>query len=277
MIVQWRAFAREPMDSLTLSYLNMQTCVAQKAHTHLAEPSEYMRLAYITLGEAVFSYVHGELRAREGDMLYWPSGMAYASNWLGDTNRFAVIDMRVVDGEGCEVGFGARPRVLFKDEHRLYAGYMNDIEALCGDAHPFAWLERISLALKLCCEIAREQLLCESASAYSRIYAGLMYLEAHFAENFPVDDLAKMCSMSATSFRKLFFEYKGMPPVDYRNSLRVRRAAEIMRAGASAADAAEAVGVSDMKYFAKLFKRFTGVPPGRARAISLEDGVIDTL
>ena len=124
-----------------------------------------------------------------------------------------------------------------------------------------AWLERISLALKLCCEIAREQTRGAASGAYGRIYAGIVYLEAHYTENFTIDELANMCAMSATCFRKLFFTCKSMSPVDYRNSLRIRRATELLREGMSVTRAAEAVGINDLKYFSKLFKRFTGLSP----------------
>ena len=52
-----------------------------------------------------------------------------------------------------------------------------------------------------------------------------------------------------------------MSPVDYRNSLRIRRATELLREGMSVTRAAEAVGINDLKYFSKLFKRFTGLSP----------------
>ena len=54
-----------------------------------------------------------------------------------------------------------------------------------------------------------------------------------------------------------------MSPVDYRNSLRIRRAAELLRTGRfTVGEAAKQVGIEDIKYFGKLFKRYTGINPG---------------
>ena len=53
-----------------------------------------------------------------------------------------------------------------------------------------------------------------------------------------------------------------MTPVEYRNKLRIQKAVTLLKTGAYAVTAvAEAVGMSDLKYFSKLFKRHTGVTP----------------
>ena len=54
-----------------------------------------------------------------------------------------------------------------------------------------------------------------------------------------------------------------MSPVDYRNRLRIRKAAELLRTGRyTIGEAADQVGIQDIKYFGKLFKRYTGFNPG---------------
>ena len=100
-----------------------------------------------------------------------------------------------------------------------------------------------------------------------RIYNGLNFLENNLQENNSIEELARMCALSAGSFRRLFFECKGMSPVDYRNSLRVRRAGELLASGKyTVSEVAEAVGIPDSKYFSKTFKRYTGMLPSQVRA-----------
>ena len=53
-----------------------------------------------------------------------------------------------------------------------------------------------------------------------------------------------------------------MTPVEYRNKLRMQKAVTLLKTGAyTVGEAAEAIGMSDLKYFSKLFKRHTGVTP----------------
>lgn len=53
-----------------------------------------------------------------------------------------------------------------------------------------------------------------------------------------------------------------MTPVEYRNKLRIQKAVDLLKTGDhTVTEVAEAVGISDMKYFSKLFKSHTGVSP----------------
>lgn len=71
-----------------------------------------------------------------------------------------------------------------------------------------------------------------------------------------------MCNISESTFRRLFREYKKMSPVTYKNYLRIRRARELLLTGEyNVTEAAEAVNLSDLCYFCKLFKRFLGCRP----------------
>ena len=54
----------------------------------------------------------------------------------------------------------------------------------------------------------------------------------------------------------------GTSPVEYRNHLRIQKAIALLKTGEyTVGECAEAVGIHDMKYFSKLFKRYTGVTP----------------
>ena len=49
----------------------------------------------------------------------------------------------------------------------------------------------------------------------------------------------------------------------YRNVLRIRRATELLKSGKyTVSEAAERVGIFDVKYFSKLYKQQTGLNPG---------------
>ena len=71
-----------------------------------------------------------------------------------------------------------------------------------------------------------------------------------------------MCSMCESRFRRKFSEYAGMPPIKYRNFLRVKKAAELLSGGEyTVSEAAELVGIPDVSYFCRLFREQMGVKP----------------
>ena len=59
---------------------------------------------------------------------------------------------------------------------------------------------------------------------FERIKVAVKYLENNYNERFSVNDLAKMCSFSIATFRRIFIRFKGMSPVEYRNRLRMEKA-----------------------------------------------------
>ena len=81
-----------------------------------------------------------------------------------------------------------------------------------------------------------------------------------------MEELARMCCLSAGRFRRVFSECLGMTPVEYRNKLRIQKAVTLIKTGTyTVGEVAEAVGISDIKYFSKLFKRYAGVSPSTVK------------
>ena len=112
------------------------------------------------------------------------------------------------------------------------------------------------------CEIARDTNQTELDEHLRKIKPGLTYLDHNFTADFSIEDLAKMCCLSVGSFRRLFSEYTGMSPVEYRNKLRIQKSVDLLKTKKyTVGEVAEAVGVDDIKYFSKLFKRYTGTTP----------------
>ena len=257
--------AHVPVNQLELAHIRLESCEVKANHEYIMQPAALERYIYITEGSVCFFLEGKELWAGPQDMVYLPRDTAYNSRWKEDA-RFMVVDMLLRNAEGQDIRFGDAPCVLFNDVHRVYGGLLAELAAKAEANGPFDWLERMSLALKLLCEMARDTTRTELDEKYRRIRPGIDYLENNYAEDFSIDDLAKICALSATSFRRLFFECKGMSPVDYRNSLRIRRATDLLKTGRyTVGEAAGQVGIGDINYFGKLFKRYTGLSPGMLR------------
>ena len=254
-------FAYTAVERLAVVNLRIESTKVPENHRFKMEPADVERFVYIMDGEVCFSVADGELRATCRDMVYLPRNTAYSSKWLSES-EFVVVDLSLCDADGKGISFGDAPSVLFRDEFCVYDGLLKNLAEKAEETDPFNWLERTSLCLKLLCDMARDTKMTETDKDF-KIRNAVIYLENNFTKDFSVEDLAKMCFLSPTSFRRLFFEYKGMSPVDYRNTLRIRRAAELLKSGKyNASEAAEKVGISDGKYFGKLFSRYIGTTPG---------------
>ena len=81
-----------------------------------------------------------------------------------------------------------------------------------------------------------------------------------------VNKLANMCSLCPTTFRSHFRKIMGMSPIQYKNYLTMKKAAELLRSGLyDTSEVAYEVGMNDVCYFNRTFKKFYGIPPGQYR------------
>ena len=104
-----------------------------------------------------------------------------------------------------------------------------------------------------------------SAAANQRAVAEVLAsIETNLAEPFDIEQTAQKYAFTPNYFRKLFKDVTGLSPVQYINRLRIIRACEyIEEKGLSIRDAAELVGIYDLNYFSRLFKKIIGCTPNK--------------
>lgn len=130
--------------------------------------------------------------------------------------------------------------------------------------------------LKMLAIIAREY---ESSSDISSqdifrqyrdaVSEAIRYIDGHFTERIYMKDICKIAMMSHTYFTYLFRQISGKTFVEYVNSLRVRKAAEMLRnSDNSIQDICFDVGYNDPTYFDRVFKKITGLSPSKYRLVN---------
>lgn len=112
-------------------------------------------------------------------------------------------------------------------------------------------------------EIAKQRTAVNGDSRFAR---SLTYIHLHYTEKIRVEDLARMEAISPSRYSDLFRRLTGKPPIDYIISLRLRHAASLLETTTlSIGEVAEMVGILDVHFFSKLFKKHMGVSPSERR------------
>jgi two-component system, response regulator YesN len=94
----------------------------------------------------------------------------------------------------------------------------------------------------------------------------LKYINAHYAEEITLDDVAGAVFLSPTYFSKLFSEEMGCRFMAYLNKIRIEKSKLLLKnSDIPLVDIAGLVGYEDQSYFTKVFKRVTGLSPGKYR------------
>ena len=96
----------------------------------------------------------------------------------------------------------------------------------------------------------------------AQIASALDYINKHYQEPMKASQLAELCNMSETHFRRVFEEYINMPPMEYVNLIRVQKACELMKkSNISMEHVAIKCGFTTPSTFNRNFRKFVGTSP----------------
>ena len=113
------------------------------------------------------------------------------------------------------------------------------------------------------CAYVRRYSLKEYSPAVQKV---MNYVNLNVAEPPTLKSLAAMCFISPSYLSALFKQETGSTLIDYINTQRVNRAAQLLvQNNHTIAAVAEEVGILDVNYFTKIFKKTLGVTPTRYR------------
>ena len=99
-----------------------------------------------------------------------------------------------------------------------------------------------------------------------RIKRMLQYIQDHYAEDVSVDQIAASASISASECLRCFHDMIGTTPNQYLRGQRLQRAAELLCGTTLQVTAIAAqCGFEDSSYFARTFKKRTGMTPTQYR------------
>ena len=98
------------------------------------------------------------------------------------------------------------------------------------------------------------------------------WLRAHAAEDVALDDLVTHIGYGRSRFFQLFHRQTGVTPLEWLNRHRIEHAARLLAQGQRPiVSIAQAVGLPNPTYFARLFRRYVGMTP-RKYSLSASPG-----
>ncbi|AZN42475.1 AraC family transcriptional regulator [Paenibacillus albus] len=92
------------------------------------------------------------------------------------------------------------------------------------------------------------------------------YVELHYYQPFTLQQLSQLCGMSVSSFTAKFKDATGLSLVDYKHTVQVRHAANLLQTtDKKVLDIALEVGFGDISFFNRMFRKHTGATPREYR------------
>ena len=123
------------------------------------------------------------------------------------------------------------------------------IPTLCGELYKI---------LALICQKQKRRI---TRDKYACIRPGIQMLEQD--SDLSLSEIAAKCGVSDCYFRRLFRQYSGESPMDFRQRLRIERAKQLLLSDEqyTVSEVAQELGFSDVYHFSKTFKSYCGVSP----------------
>lgn len=198
---------------------------------------------------------------RPGDLMYFPDGCTYVGDWQEGEIEYYTTQFRLSDLVGY-FALSDKICITMKDKNGTALDIFKRInDVWTGDEMGYK-IKAHSLFLELLHHVALRSYKSDISHTQSDISKAILYLENNYISEISVTELARMCGMCESKFRNRFHSYAGMPPISYRNFLRVKKAAELLSGGEyNVGETAELTGFSDVAYFNRVFKSFMGKNP----------------
>nr|MBQ4318571.1 helix-turn-helix transcriptional regulator [Clostridia bacterium] len=103
------------------------------------------------------------------------------------------------------------------------------------------------------------------STEHEMVRAAINYIRNNINEKMTLDDIAHRIYTDKYRLSHSFKAVTGQTVVNYINSYRCRRAAEMIAEGMTVTEAAHSSGFTNMSYFTKTFKKHTGFLPSNCR------------
>ena len=219
-----------------------------------------------------FKNCRGKITAKSGEVVlveknqltYMAKGLEYTVEFFDTApNQIdsIVLHFQLTDNEGREIAPTLLPKVCIKSVDASM-GLAIDSAADEFKKNIVCVPEITSVIYSIFAHICKKQRRSIANKKYSYIAAGIDLLENNSDKS--LEEIARICGVSEGYFRRLFREYSGDNPVDFRQKHRIEKAKQMLVLDTfTIGEIAQELKFSDIYHFSKSFKKYCGVSPNK--------------
>lgn len=218
---------------------------------------DYLELMYFIKGGAFIEGENSFVSVSVHDVVIYPENYAHNETvdftkpqeivclWVDSRNYSGIADMVTL------TDYDNRLQWIFVEIHRQFLMRKNSV------------VRELMKLLFLYIQEHCEKGLTPNQSLTEKVR---QYIHNHFTEKITQQDLCDIANVSASYLDRVFKHTTGKTPMDYINSMRTKAAADLLaRKEFTIERISEEVGISDPKYFSRVFKKYTGLSPKQYR------------
>lgn len=213
-------------------------------------------LLYVVRGGIRFFIDGREMIARERDIVYLPEGCSYSYRASKEISALSVEFDIVKNGKGTNLVFAHTPVLACSDTPEKTAEHFSLISKSFAINDLSSKIERTCSLLFLLSFINDSDEEEKTEKAQKKLAPAVYRLRECYCEKVYTKELAALCDLSESQFRRLFKEAYGVSPITYKNNLRIKMACSLLQSGAySISEISDILGFDDIYAFSHAFKK----------------------
>ena len=244
-----------PFYVTTIGKVNHQTVV------HRPLGIEHCQLLYTIHGKGN-AFIEGRsFILKKNSILYLPPNVAHEYYCISDTWETIYITF---GGSGLNNFWTFEPSVWNNGESFEFDKWFNILQAYKNKPN---MEKELSITLYTMLLNFKEKVIYTSSSSKKKKYILTMAMHEISESDSPcLSQFAKKMGISEAHFCRIFKEYTGFRPFEYKNRLKIHQAEELLnQTDMSIKEICNTVGYESHSYFSMLFKRYIGITPKEYR------------
>lgn len=245
--------------NISIHKINIIPISREKGYRHsFAEGRPCHAFIYTERGRMLDEFVQPirkNIITEPGTLIFVPKGTKYSGTYLDENTKIKTIQFDIDSGSLPD--YLSSPKIIeLGNAKATVNAFFNSIENPKSN-HFFHY---VSLLYDLLWQIDTQYV--KLPKKFVRLNAAVDDITLYPEKNEKISYYSNMCGMCEVNFRRLFVEYTGKSPIEYRNDLRLKKAKELLQSGEyNVSESAEAVGFSNLSFFTRLYKKKFGTSP----------------
>lgn len=226
-----------------------------KYHHKCREKHAFIYTVSGTMENNIIGKEECKIYVEAGELIFIPKNCEYIGTYYEDNTEIKMIQFDII-GEDLPPYLSSPQKITLPKIAEQVDAFFAPLTA-SDMTHPFYHLSRLYELLWLI-DINYSKV----PSKFKKIKPALYELTEYYYENQKISYYATLCDMSEVNFRRLFHEYTGQSPIDYRNEIRLKNAKLKLTSGLyNVSEVAMSTGFSNLSFFTRLYKEKFGHTP----------------
>ena len=227
---------------------------------------------FVHLKDCAIRYVCEDgsvINCEKGSIAYIPHTAKYSVTYIAKSRNYALAQLVAFELTDSERNrFTASDKIIkvCRPEDNIYEELFGKAVAMCAESS-FPYGAFKTLLYSLITDLSQSINKCAEKKEDYILEPCIRYMKSCDFRSVSVSNLADLCHISESCFRRHFKAFFGVSPYDYIINQRITKAKELLQNNKyTVNEVSELAGFTDPSYFSKAFKITCGVSPSKYRS-----------